>query len=233
VNAKALDRLAAAAGVRVPLEVRLSPRARRLSLRLSSPGSVRVTVPAGIALAEVEAFLHRHAHWLRERIARMPKPVPFTAGATIPYLGKPHMIAHSPGRGRPVVRSKGIITVTGQREFLGRRLRDWLVAEAGARLGRRAEEAAAHLGRPIRSITLRDPRTRWGSCSGDGRLSFSWRLIMAPRDVLDYVVAHEVAHLAEMNHGPRFWRLVEELAGPSEEQRRWLRAEGARLHLYG
>jgi predicted metal-dependent hydrolase len=181
----------------------------------------------------VEAFLRRHARWLRERIARLPEPVPFADGATIPYLDVPHRIVHRPGRGRPVSRARGTITVTGQAEHLARRLHDWLVAEAGHELGRRARAAAERLGRPIQSITLRDPRTRWGSCSGDGRLSFSWRLIMAPEAVIDYVAAHEVAHLAEMNHGPRFWRVVERLAGPTEEPRRWLRANGARLHLYG
>lgn len=91
----------------------------------------------------------------------------------------------------------------------------------------------ASIGAAPGRITMRDPRTRWGSCSANGNLGFSWRLVLAPEFVLAYVVAHEVAHLKELNHGPRFWRLVERLIGDPEPARRWLRAEGPDLHRYG
>jgi predicted metal-dependent hydrolase len=134
---------------------------------------------------------------------------------------------------RPVAIADGEIRVRGDPAHLPRRVRDHLVALAGSELARRARRLAPEIGCKVARVTVRDTKSRWGSCSGQGSLSFSWRLILAPDSVIDYVVAHEVAHLAEMNHGPRFWRLVERLSPGSAAPRAWLKQHRSRLFSYG
>jgi predicted metal-dependent hydrolase len=150
-------------------------------------------------------------------------------------LGIPHLIRGDAGRLRGLpARFDGTITVPGAPDHLPRRLTDFLKAEAKREIGTRARAKAARLGRPVAAVTVRDTRSRWGSCSGAGRLAFSWRLIMAPEYVLDYVVAHEVAHLREMNHGPRFWKLCAQLTeSDPKAARAWLKRHGGALHAYG
>jgi predicted metal-dependent hydrolase len=142
--------------------------------------------------------------------------------------GVPHRLVDAPGRG--VRRGDGALHLRMDDGQAGPRLRAWLKTAARRRLSAACDHYAARLGRPYTRLTLRDTRSRWGSCSAQGGLNFSWRLFMAPPDVLDYVAAHEVAHLAQMNHSPAFWAEVSRLFGPHETQRRWLRAEGAALH---
>jgi hypothetical protein len=127
----------------------------------------------------------------------------------------------------------GEIRVRGEPAHLGRRVRDHLISLARQELSRRARLHAARIGRPIARVTVRDTKSRWGSCSAKGSLSFSWRLVLAPDNVVDYVVAHEVAHLAEMNHGPRFWRLLRSLAPDSAAPRTWLTRHRNLLLSYG
>ncbi len=124
------------------------------------------------------------------------------------------------------------LCVSGQHEHAPRRLRDWLVKQAHEELSKRVAVHTGNLGLQARRVTVRDQTSRWGSCSSGRVLSFSWRLILAPSFVLDYVAAHEVAHLKEMNHGPRFWSLVRKTMPRMEEARRWLKKHGAELHRY-
>jgi len=146
----------------------------------------------------------------------------------------PHRIRRETDAAAPSVAIVGgEIRVRGEPVHLARRVRDFLVAKARNELALRARPLAARIGRDVTQITVRDTRSRWGSCSGRGNLSFSWRLIFAPERVIDYVVAHEVAHLAEMNHGPRFWRLVESLSPDSAVSRAWLKRHRSRLFSYG
>jgi len=220
----------------VPLEFRRSGRARRISLRIDqAEGRVVLTAPASVARRHALDFLVRHEGWLQARIAQLPAALPFADGATVPVLGVPHLIRGDASRLRGVpARADAIITVPGAPEHLARRLTDYLKAEAKREIAARAKEKAAIVGRPVAAVTLRDTRSRWGSCSGAGRLAFSWRLILAPEFVLDYVVAHEVAHLREMNHGVRFWRLCATLTDADPKAARaWLRRHGGGLHAYG
>jgi hypothetical protein len=220
----------------VPLEFRRSGRARRISLRIDlAKGRVVLTAPASVARRHALDFLIRHEGWLRARLAQLPAALPFASGTTIPVLGIPHLIQGDTSRLRGLpARVPGIITVPGAPEHLARRLTDFLKAEAKREIAGRAQAKAAIVGRPVKAITLRDTRSRWGSCSSAGRLAFSWRLILAPEFVLDYVVAHEVAHLREMNHGIRFWRLCATLTDADPKAARaWLRRHGSGLHAYG
>ncbi len=221
-------------GIDAPLALRVSPRATRLSLRIDSgSGEVRVVVPRSAQEAEVARFVARNAEWVRRRLAALPPHRPFAHGAVVPYLGVEHRVVHDPACRRPVDRAHGTFLVGGRADHLARRLTDYLKAAARREITVRAHAKAAAIRRRVAGITVRDTRSRWGSCSAAGRLNFSWRLILAPDLVLDYVVAHEVAHLDEMNHGPRFWALVERLHPDLNAARRWLRARGAGLHRYG
>jgi predicted metal-dependent hydrolase len=227
-------------GIGVPVEVRRHAGARQLTLRVSKTRrAVVVTVPSHCRIEEANRFLNSHVDWVRERLGRVPEPVPLTDGATIPLRGRPHRICFTgPARGRAVVSvatgGAGMphLNVAGRPEHAPRRLKDWLLAQAHKDLDARVAWHAAQLGVRVRRISLRDQTTRWGSCAASGLLSFSWRLIFAPPYVLDYVAAHEVAHLVEMNHGPRFWKLVAAAVPRLEDAKRWLRNEGTDVHRY-
>jgi predicted metal-dependent hydrolase len=211
-----------------------------LTLRVSKTRrAVVVTVPSGCRIEEADRFLRSNVEWVRERLGRVPEPVPLADGAKIPLRGRLHRIHFvGPSTGTSFV---SVLTpeghsprleVSGRIEHAPRRLKDWLVTQANKDLGARVTWHASHLGVRVRRIGLRDQTTRWGSCSANGFLSFSWRLIMAPAFVLDYVAAHEVAHLVEMNHGARFWRLVAGAVPRLDEAKHWLRHEGTDLHRY-
>ncbi|MBC7133765.1 MAG: M48 family metallopeptidase [Roseovarius sp.] len=215
----------------VAITLRRSARARRISLRVSGiDGTVTLTVPRGVNAAEALAFARSREDWLRGHLARRPEAVPVAAGVLLPIEGALWRIA--PGRGRQVVLEAGEARVPGPEEMLAPRLAAWLRGRARDRLAMASDRHAARLGERFTRLTLRDTRSRWGSCSSGGALSYSWRLILAPPEVLDYVAAHEVAHLAEMNHSPAFWALVARLCPGFEAPRRWLRQEGAGLHRY-
>ncbi len=221
-------------GREVALVVRRSARARRLALRI--PGhddSVELVLPARAAEADGLAFLRSRTDWVIERLERMPPRVPFADGAVLPLGGAPHVLRHVGGRGAPVRLDGNEILVTGRPDHMARRAGDWLRAEARRRIEPLAHRMAAEIGREVNRITIRNQKSRWGSCAPGGRLSFNWRLVLAPAWVLDYVVAHEVAHIAEPNHSPAFWAVVARLNPDAKAGRAWLRREGMDLHRYG
>ena len=228
-------------GLPAPVEVRRHPAARRMTLRVSrSRRAVIVTLPMQCDLDQAGTFLNHHLEWVRRHLGALPQPVPFKDGAVVPLRGRMHALAFS---GRPAstdiaalnsrAQSLPRLVVSGARDGAPRRLAEWLVAQAKCDLDRRVGIHAANLRLTPKRIAVRDQSSRWGSCSTTGVLSFSWRLVLAPPFILDYVAAHEVAHLAEMNHGPRFWALVEKTMPRVVEARRWLRVYGMDLHCYG
>ncbi len=216
------------------VRVRRHPNARRLTLRVEPrSGDAVVTIPCRLAFREGLDLARRKQGWILARLARLPQPIALADGAALPVGGVPHPICHRPEARRGVWIENGALCVSGRREHMARRLTDWLRAEARRRISALAAEKAALLGRPLGRVTVRDTRSRWGSCSVRGDLSFCWRLVLAPDFVLDYVVAHEVAHLAEHNHGPRFWRTVDTLTSHAEAARAWLKRHGDELRRYG
>ena len=221
-------------GVDVAVSVKLNPRARRIVLRVNpATGEVVVTAPARGGPAPALAFARRETLWISRQLQRMPEKVPLLPGAEVPYLGLSHPIRHSAARGpAPVWTEDGVLMVSGRMEHAPRRLLDFFKREARERLATRAVEYAARLGTRPQRISVRDTKSRWGSCSQQGALSFCWRLIFAPDYVRDYVVAHEVAHLKEMNHSPRFWAQVKILSPDSARACQWLRDHGRNLLRY-
>lgn len=213
----------------VPLLLRSSARARRITLRISSlDGTVTLTRPRGVSEAQALEFAREKEDWLRQHLAGQSDWLEVRVGVDLPVEGRLRRVGI--GSGRRVQMSDDHILVPGTEDRAAARLLGFLKTRARTRLAAASDEYAAALGRPYNRLTLRDTRSRWGSCTADGGLMYSWRLILAPPAVLDYVAAHEVAHLAEMNHSPAFWAVVERLYGAYEGPRRWLRDEGAALH---
>lgn len=222
---------------RVTIEVRKSDRARSFRLTVPHHGPPVLTIPAGGKWPEAQGFLKRHAGWLEIRLARATPSTAFADGEVIPVAGVPHRI-HATGRLRGRVErgeidGEAVLLVPGEASHLPRRLTEWLKAEAHAALTARSAVHAETLGVTVVSITMRSQSTRWGSCSSSGRLNYNWRLILAPPFVLDYVAAHEVAHLVHMNHSQSFWRTVARAMPDMDRGRAWLKAHGKVLMGYG
>ncbi len=218
----------------VDVAIRRSPRARRIQIRVAPVGGeVELVLPPGATRAEGLAFLKTKEGWIAERTANALPRVPFADGTVFPFLG--HALAiRTTGQARPGARRDGdTLHVSGRPEDVAPAVEAWLRRAARAEIEPRVREKAARLGKPHGRIAIRDTTSRWGSCSARGNLGFSWRLVMAPPEVLDYVVAHEVAHLVEHNHGKRFWAHVARLCEDPEGSRKWLRRNGAALHRYG
>lgn len=228
------ERIHKVSGRELPLRVVENARATRLTLRIDANGrGLRVTVPPGIAAREVENFLDRHQGWLEARLAKLPDQPRVRPGIKLPLRGRPHLIVHEPGkRGTVEVRENDgepIIVVFGDEKHLPRRICDFLKREAKREIEALVAKHTAEVGRKAKAIRFKDTSSRWGSCTSDGTLSFSWRIMMAPAPVIDYLVAHEVAHLKEMNHGPKFWALCNHLCPRTNEMRQWLKRNGAAL----
>ncbi len=208
----------------VAVALRRSGRARRLSLRVSGDGRVTLTFPPRTPLREALAFLESREGWVRGHLAGVEAPLVPGFGAAVPFEGGALLLRPGPR----TARDGDALLLPPDR--MAARLGAWLRVQARGRLVAAADRHAAALGVGYAALTLRDPRSRWGSCSAGGRLMFSWRLVMAPPAVLDYVAAHEVAHLAHLDHSPAFWAVVGRLCPAWPASRDWLRAHGAGLH---
>ncbi len=217
-----------------PCRVRLvrNARARRFTLRLASDGDGAVlTLPPRVPRSEAEAFVHRHTGWLQKALAKQPESIQVRAGAELPVDGVLCRIDVTPGRRRAPELLDDCVAVSGGAS-VGPRIAAWLKLRARDRLEPAVRGYAAQLGKSVARVAFRDTRSRWGSCSTSGTLSFSWRLAMAPPGVQDYVAAHEAAHMVEMNHSPAYWAVVECLMPGWQPHRTWLRQEGRSLHRY-
>lgn len=202
-----------------------------MTLRVSSlDGSITLTVPKRVRERELRAFLEEREGWLREATGRIPDQELVRPGSRLPVDGRAVEIVV--GEGHCVVLNDTSLLVPGPPERMGARVLGWLKTRARDIAAEAADRYAAEVGRPVTRLTLRDTRSRWGSCTSEGHVMLSWRLAMAPRAVFDYVIAHEVAHLVEMNHSSAYWAVVDRLYPGWEAQRSWLRREGASLHRY-
>ena len=223
------------AGAFLPVTFLRSARARRASLRVD-PARRRIVLTAPLRMARGTAlgFAQQQAGWIAARLKRLPSPRPFIDGAEIPLFGTPCRVRHRPDLRGTVWLEGREIHVAGKPEHLPRRLKDWLTAHVRQQLVPMVHAKAARIERTVKRITVRDTRSRWGSCGRDGAMSFSWRLVFAPPEIVDYLVSHEVAHLVHMNHGPRFWALTEKLCeSPMAAADAWLRRHGETLLQYG
>ena len=222
-----------------PVRLRRLRQARRFTLRIqSTTREVVLTIPPRASMKEAREFAQKHGGWIVARLHRLPQAVPFADGVVVPVRDVPHRIAHRQAlRGTVWAEMDGggerLLCVVGDARHINRRVGDYLRREAQRDLEAASLRFANELGLRIKRVAVRDQSSRWGSCSTTGVLSFSWRLILAPSTVLNYLAAHEVAHLVEMNHSARFWRLVQQLCPDHRRAKGWLDAHGADLHRYG
>ncbi|HWE07416.1 MAG TPA: SprT family zinc-dependent metalloprotease [Rhizomicrobium sp.] len=220
-------------GRAVEVNVRINPRARRLIVKVHpTTGEVTVTAPSQRAFVKALEFARGQHDWIATQLSRVPVPVTLSTGSQVPFKGR-DLVVREGESGHGTVWAEGdILYVTGGKTHQPRRILDFLKREARKEFEACTLEYGARLGVRHKRITVRDTASRWGSCSAQRSLSYSWRLILAPAFVLDYVVAHEVAHMREMNHGPQFWKLVRDLVGDPRRAQNWLRDHGAALHRY-
>lgn len=222
-------------GAEFPVEIVNNTRSKRLTLRMKPDGrGAKVTTPPHVSDQEVVGFIEKNQNWLAVRLARMPKSTIPQDGVLVLYEGVEYKITHL-DRKRGIVEAKQIageptLLVPGEVEHMPRRVIDFMKKQARTKLDLAVTDYSARLGVRAKSIRITDSKSRWGSCSTTRTLSFSWRIVMAPPAVLHYLAAHEVAHLREMNHSDRFWKLVEELCPDMQVQKSWLRRHGPALH---
>ena len=221
------------------VQLRRVDTARRFILRVR--GATRdavLTMPRRASLKDAAEFAERNAAWVGVRLRRLPQQVGFVDGVVFPLRGAPTRIVHAPGARGVVWLTAGEtgeqkLYVAGDGAHIDRRLRDWLKTQARIELVAAVGHYAQTIGKSMPPITLKDTTTRWGSCSASGALNFSWRLILAPTDVLKYLAAHEVCHLVHMNHSARFWKLCRSICPETDAAEAWLKAHGLDLYRYG
>jgi hypothetical protein len=212
--------------------VRRSARARRVRVTVEPDGAVVVTLPAraaereaAAAVVELRPWIDRRRREAAARSVRLARPE-----GTMPYLGELLELHPEEGRTR-AHRRDGVLHVPAAEPAQREAVERWYRRAARAEVVPRLDLAAAAVGRPYTSLTIRDQRTRWGSCSAKGAMSFNWRLLLAPAEILDYVVWHEACHLVHLDHSPRFWAELARHRPVYREPQRWLRRNGAALHL--
>jgi predicted metal-dependent hydrolase len=222
-----------------PVRIRRHRQARRYTLRIHAASrEIILTMPPRGSVREAKEFAQRHGGWIAARLRRLPEAAPFADGTVLPLRGVQHRIVH-----RRAVRGtvwvdlsedgEPLLCVAGDVPHIDRRVSDFLRREALRDLQAASRRAAEQFGVAVKRISVRDQSSRWGSCSTTGVLSYSWRLILAPPFVLDYLAVHEVAHLIEMNHSPQFWRLVNRVCPDANRAKAWLDIHGTDLHRYG
>lgn len=209
---------------------RRSVRATRVALKIDPQGGdIVITLPPRSSRRAGLALLRGHEAWVAERLAALPAPLVIAAGVMIPIGGELHKIVHDPLLRGGAQIEEGVIRVAGRPEFLARRVRDALRNIAHQRFSTLANAKVRQIGIRLGHIRIKDTKSRWGSCAANGTLMFSWRLVMAPAFVQDYVIAHEVAHLRHMNHSQAFWTLADRLTRHRAAATAWLAINGAGL----
>ena len=225
-------------GKTTPLVARVNRRAKRLILSVDPVlGEIRVTAPSKRSLPEAVSFARERSDWIAGQMTTELAAKPFVEGGAMPYNGVNYEIVR---RGGPRARieigtidDNPVIFVGGESAHINRRITDWLKKRARVELTERVDHFCEKLQQSRGAIRIRDTRTRWGSCSSDRVLSFSWRLVMAPPTIIDYVAAHECAHLVHMNHSPAFWRLIASMGVDARGATNWFKENGAVLFSYG
>jgi predicted metal-dependent hydrolase len=224
----------------LPYTIRRSRRATRARINVA-PEGVEVVLPEGVALAEVEPFFEQKRPWIERTLRRMREaeadrpPVLLEDGGEVPYLGSRLELAVSvePGRTRPHVSRRGhsLLVKVGDEAGVQEALERWYRRRARTEIEPRLDAAVARARTHYSKLSIRSQRTRWASCSSSGAMSFNWRLLLAPEEILDYVVEHEVAHLEVHDHSQRFWNLLESRVPEVAERERWLRRNGQTLRF--
>lgn len=218
----------------IALTIKRTAQAKRFTLRIEPrTRGLKVSAPLHAQDHDILAFVSKHHGWAQSQLSKQPEMGALKVGVKIPVRGIPHRLEHTGKlRGLPMQyreNDAAILALSGDKQSLPRRASDFLKREAKSEIEPKALALAQSINKRVKSISFKDTKSRWGSCTSDGALSFSWRIMMAPPLVIDYLIAHEVAHLREMNHGPKFWTLCEELCPETKRAKAWLKKNGAAL----
>ena len=221
-------------GQLVRTRVRVNRRAKRFILRVDPVERVlNITSPSKRGIPEALAFARSSAVWICDELNAVPAATPFADGVAFPFLGRTIKIANHDSARRRTLLDENTLLVGGDAAHVNRRVMDWLRKQARSHITTRVDQYTTQLEKAAGRISVRDTKSRWGSCSSDGTLSFSWRIILAPEAIFDYVVAHECAHLVHMNHSPSFWTVVASLNVDAKKASVWFHENGADLHRWG
>ncbi len=220
------------------VSLRRTAKTQRYTLRLKlGTRQLVVTMPPRGTICQARIFLNRHENWLQARLNALPEKIQFKHRAIIPFQGEMYTIVRmNSARGTTCIDTQSdspVLRVSGNEEHVSRRVTDFLKRSAKEKLTKATYKYAAQLDVSIKRITIKDTTSRWGSCSSQGAIAYSWRIIMAPDYVLDYLAAHEVAHRREMNHSSRFWTLLRNMCSETDRAEAWLKKHGQSLHEYG
>ncbi len=217
----------------LPLKVVKSTRCRRLLLRIDAKERCAVlSIPPQISSKRAIKFIEENRAWIEAHLLAVPVGRKFTNGDIINLFGQTYQIKHCPEQRGGVVLEEGYIQVSGEAEFLSRRVRDFIKKESLQKLTEISQEKAQKIGCRVKKVTMKDTKSRWGSCSTLGNINYNWRIAMAPKEAIDYLVAHEVAHLRHPDHSCDFWKCVNALTPYAESGRRWLKQNGNLLFAY-
>lgn len=215
------------------IKVVKSPAAKRLTLRIDAKERVPVlTLPPRCSSVRAIDFVEQHREWIKECLSKIPKPKTFEDGEKISILGREYTICHTPNARRGVYAENNILYVSGAKEFLHRRVCDYIKKTAQKEFLKKSRLLAAKIGCKVKSVTIKDTKSRWGSCSSLDNINYNWRIALAPEFVIDYLIAHEVSHLRHPDHSRSFWQCVKNLHPRCGEGRLWLKTQGKELYLY-
>ena len=213
------------------VHLNLNQNARRIALRLDSKSkSIRLTVPKGTAPSKVQSFVNKNILWINNTLNSLPSDIILKENSTFPYMGKHitlKVITDKSAKTRKITLEETDLTIRTASDIYSERLKRWIINDFKEKVKSISEEKSLNIKKEIKSVRVSDTKTRWGSCSHDGRLCFSWRLAFAPYEAIDYVVAHEVAHLRHLNHSKEFWTLCEELSIDYAAGKRWMKENGS------
>ncbi len=215
------------------IKINISKQAKRLTLRIDAKEKLPVlTLPPRCSRRKAYEFVMEHKDWIKNNLAKLPQAKFFEDGEQISVMGKLYQISHQPARRGGVFIEEDKLVVCGEKEFLHRRMVDFLKQVAKKELMALSKKMAGKISRDVKNVTIKDTKSRWGSCSNRGNINYNWRIVLAPKNVISYLVAHEVSHLAHQDHSADFWSCVEGLNPAFEENRHWLKVRGKMLYLY-
>ncbi|MDD6881420.1 MAG: SprT family zinc-dependent metalloprotease [Firmicutes bacterium] len=216
-----------------PLKVIRSSRAKRLTLRIDNKERLPVlSLPPRCTQKQAVAFVNLHHDWIIDSLSKLPQTKKFCSGQSISLFGKPVTICHAPEKRCGARQEEGILYVSGSSEFTHRRVKDFIKKEAQAQFYKLSRQLAKKIGCQVNDVVIKDTKSRWGSCSSLNNINYNWRLALAPQSVINYIVAHEVSHLAHQNHSAAFWQCVANLCPDYEIGQNWLREHGKELYVF-
>lgn len=216
-----------------PLKVTKSPRAKRLTLRIDSKERIPIlSLPPRCTQKQAIKFVTEHQEWIIESLNNLPKSQKFTSGQNITLFGKNILICHAPEKRWGARIEQGVLYVSGESEFTHRRVKDFIKKEAQKIFLKLSQKLAAKINRKVNDVVIKDTKSRWGSCSSLNNINYNWRLALAPRYVIDYIVAHEVSHLAHQDHSAAFWQCVADLCPDYLSGQEWLKQHGKELYVF-